>query len=324
MNRIIRIGVLLAVLFSVTVLADLPEADISIDQSVQVEPLNPQYNQKVTLSIMIENTGPDDITGPVKIIWKLNNRKLHETKIINLAAYDYKTISVDFRVKESEYTLSVERVSRAIPYQDNNSYNDSYSIQLSFPEVQKPANITTSQQTTQSTGLPGNTTTTPTNPGNLGKGSGSNNSDSGSGTNSETGSEDTGESTGTDNSGNLSRGGGTTTNSTMDATSAQVFSEYYLQYLKVSGELKVKISKETDAQTKASLEKLSDEVNELNARFTSLTKGNSVSGSSESETSIPELVDSIEEYFGNLDLMDDLGEPFITKSKKMIEVFKIE
>jgi len=286
-------SILFLLMLSLDFLGSMPDVDLEIFGPAVVAPQEPAVGGKVTITLFIYNYGPDDISGPVKIDWRVNGKNIGQTMIIGILSDEQKEIKNTFKVKDKINEIKVSVVTKMVPYADNNIDNNLYEEEVAF------ANLTPEDDSAQ--GGQGNAVIEQENDGSQpdeqgirhpgsrsGRDTGQAGSTAGRNSSKKQGNpQATGNNCGntggnssdssTQNASTRESSGNSNTPATLtyvDNELNQLFTSYIMSYLKLYAKLTETCVKEGNSDRKATLTLLRQDVDNLHTNYIAINKFN--------------------------------------------------
>jgi hypothetical protein len=286
-------SIVFVIMLSLDVLGSIPDVDLEILGPAVVTPQEPVVGDKVSIVLYIYNNGPDDISGLVKIDWRVNGKNIGQTMIVGILADEQKEIKNTFKVKDKINKIKVTIATKMVPYIDNNIDNNIYEEEVVFnnltPENEsqqgKQGNIVIGQVDDQGQtgeqGIRRPGSHSGKNPNQSGSAGNGNSSSTGNNSNKEQGNPPV---TG-NNSGNTSGSSSDSSNQNSssreshgnadtsvapayyDSELNQLFTNYIVSYLKFYAKLAETIAKESNSGRKTALAVLKQDVDTLHSNY---------------------------------------------------------
>lgn len=336
--------------------AALPDVDLEIIGPAVIDPSEPIFGDKVTITLYLYNYGPEDIKGPIKVDWKINGKSIGQSVTMGLTADEQKEIKNTFKVKDKVNKLRVSISTAMTPFTDSYTDNNIYEEEISLTNLISDEG--TSADGGQNTELANDKFANRIRDGKsrVEESSGSSGSQpntSGKGTSNSSQNTQSSNRTGNNsqNSGNedKTQGSDQNKNSSNSNTSAKdskanpnnpnssptfdnseltrLFASYVTSYLKLYTKLMDSILHENDNARKNGLSGLKKDIDALHSQLISLNKklaGNQ-SSSRESKTdwnALQELLSKIETQLGNFDELESFTDDYIDNADSFISKLK--
>lgn len=361
MKKWILISVSFLLALSFHSFAEMPQVDLEIFGPAVVDPQIPSAGGKVTITLYIYNYGPEDVSGPVKIDWKVNGKNIGQTMIMGILTDEQKEITNTFKVKEKINKLRVSIATKMVPYKDINADNNLYEEEITFENFTVSGSDSTQGGTgtsisgTGETGEQNNrssgnrTVTNPqkevlnnpgTNSSSQGQGGTSTGTAGGSSSNKSQGnpsasgnsSGSSGSSAGSSSSSSSSRASKSNTEESVSPSYAdnelnKVFTIYLMSYMKFNQKLVAVIAGTADSNIKTTLTALKQDTDSLHSSFiainTSVLNGsNSTAASGINWVALEALLSKIDSNLGNFDELEEVSEDYIDKAEDYLSKAK--
>jgi hypothetical protein len=344
-------------MLSLDFLGSIPDVDLEIFGPAVIAPQEPVVGDKVSIVLYIYNNGPDDISGLVKIDWRVNGKNIGQTMIVGILSDEQKEIKNTFKVKDKTNKIKVSIATKMVPYLDNNIDNNIYEEEIVFnnltpvndSQLGKQGNIAIGQMDDQGQtgekviGRPGSRSGR--NPNKSGSAGNGNSSSTDSNSSKEQGNPPTtgnnsgntsGNSSDSSNQNSSSRESSENTDTSVaptyyDNELNQLFTNYIVSYLKFYAKLTETIAKESNSGRKAALAVLKQDVDTLHSNYITINKFNVKSAQSSSSglnigwdtlealiVKIDSDLDAFDEFEPMRDEYIDNSEDYLSKAKDVL------